>query len=100
MHSNILQSRFHVRILALQRALFFFVGVVMLGVCSSGADAQTAASSNPVASRTAKAMTYRRGGGAVKVSLHGTDLMAQATGEAKVMALAVRDATGLLLAAV
>ena len=85
MHSNILQSRFHVRILALQRALFFFfVGIMMLGVSVSGADAQTAASSNPVASRTAKAMTYRRGGGAVKVSLHGTDLMAQATGEAKV----------------
>jgi len=85
MHSNILQSRFHVGILALQRALFFFfVGIVMLSFSVSGADAQTAASSNPVASRTAKAMTYRRGGGAVKVSLHGTDLMAQATGEAKV----------------
>ena len=85
MPSNVRQFPVHVRILALQRALFFFfVGVVMLSVGLPGADAQTAASSNPAASRTAKAMTYRRGGGAVKVSLHGTDLMAQATGEAKV----------------
>ncbi len=83
MRSNVRQ--FPVRMLALQPALFFFfAGVVMLGVCVSSADAQTAASSNAVASRTAKAMTYRRGGGAVKVSLHGTDLMAQATGEASV----------------
>jgi outer membrane protein OmpA-like peptidoglycan-associated protein len=81
MRSNVRQ----LRNLALQRALFFFfVGVIMLGVSLSGADAQTAASSNPAASRTAKAMTYRRGGGAVKVSLHGTDLMAEGTGEAKV----------------
>ena len=85
MQANVRRFFVHVRILALQRALFFFfVGVVMLGVGPSGADAQTAASSNPAPSRTAKAMTYRRGGGAVKVSLHGTDLMAQATGEAKV----------------
>jgi outer membrane protein OmpA-like peptidoglycan-associated protein len=75
----------HAWILALQRALLLlFVGVVMFGVSLSSADAQTAASTNPAASRTAKAMTYRRGGGAVKVLLHGTDLMAQATGEAKV----------------
>ncbi len=85
MHSNVRQFRVHVRILALQRALFFlFVGVVMLSVSLSSAEAQTAASGNQVASRTAKAMAYRRGGGAVKVFLHGTDLMAQATGEAKV----------------
>jgi outer membrane protein OmpA-like peptidoglycan-associated protein len=86
MQSNVREFPVHVRILALQRALlFFFVGVVMLGVSSSGADAQTTASSNnPAASRTAKAMTYRRGGGAVKVSLHGTDLMAQGTGEASI----------------
>ncbi len=83
MQSNVRQ--FPVRILALQRALFFFfVGVFMLGARVSGADAQTAASSNTIASRTAKAMTYRRGGGAVRVSLHGTDLMAQGTGEASV----------------
>ncbi len=85
MQANVRRFPVHVRILALQRALFFFfVGVVMLSVGLSGAEAQTAASSNPAASRTAKAMTYRRGGGAVKVSLHGTDLMAQATGEARV----------------
>jgi outer membrane protein OmpA-like peptidoglycan-associated protein len=75
----------HAWILALQQALFFFfVGVVMFSLGLSSADAQTAAGSNPGASRTAKAMTYRHGGGAVKVSLHGTDLMAQATGEASV----------------
>ncbi|MGO9589274.1 MAG: OmpA family protein [Candidatus Acidiferrales bacterium] len=85
MRSNVRRFPVHVRILALQRALFsLFVGVIMLCVSVPSAEAQTAASSNPVASRTAKAMTYRRGGGAVKVSLHGTDLMAQATGEAKV----------------
>lgn len=85
MQSNVRRFPAYARILALQRALFFFfVGVVMLGVSLPGADAQTAASSNPGASRTAKAMTYRRGGGAVKVSLHGTDLMTQGTGEASV----------------
>jgi outer membrane protein OmpA-like peptidoglycan-associated protein len=85
MQPNARQFPAHARILAPQRALFFlFVGVVMFSLGLSSADAQTAASSNPGASRTAKAMTYRRGGGAVKVLLHGTDLMAQATGEAKV----------------
>lgn len=89
---NVRRSPVQARILALQRALFFFfVGVVMLGASLPGADAQTAASNSPAAassnanpSRTAKAMTYRRGSGAVKVFLHGTDLMAQGTGEAKV----------------
>lgn len=85
MRFNAGQFPVQVRILALQRALFlFFVGVVVLGFSVSGADAQTAPTSNPGASRTAKAMTYRRGGGAVKVFLHGTDLMAQGTGEASV----------------
>lgn len=81
---NVRQFRVHAPSLALKRVLFSFVGVVMLSVGVPGADAQTAASGNQAASRTAKAMTYRRGGGAVKVSLHGTDLMAQATGEARV----------------
>jgi outer membrane protein OmpA-like peptidoglycan-associated protein len=85
MQPNARQFLIHARFLALRRALFLFsVGVVMLSVGLSRADAQTAASSNPGASRTAQAMTYRRGGGAVKVLLHGTDLMAQGTGEASV----------------
>jgi outer membrane protein OmpA-like peptidoglycan-associated protein len=85
MQPNARQFPIHVRTLAPQGALFFFfVGVVMFSLGLSSADAQTPASTNPAASRTAKAMTYRRGGGAVKVLLHGTDLMAQATGEAKV----------------
>ena len=85
MRSNVRQCPLHVRVLTLKRALFCcVVGVVMLSVSSSGADAQTPASSTPNASRTAEAMTYRRGGGAAKVSFHGTDLMAQGSGEAKV----------------
>ena len=49
--------------------------------CASG---QTAASAHGGVSRTAKAVTYRRGGGAVRVSLRGTDLLPQAMGDAKV----------------
>jgi len=85
MPSNVRQLRVDAPSLALKSVLFFFVGVVMLGAGLPGANAQTAAASgNAGASRTAQAMTYRRGGGAVKVSLHGTDLMAQGTGEARV----------------
>jgi len=40
--------------------------------------------SNAPVSRSVKAITYRRSGGAVKTPLHGTDLMAGAGGEASV----------------
>ena len=56
----------------------------MLSLGATRAAAQTATNGNSAVSRTAQAMTYRRGSGAVKVSLHGTSLMTQGTGEASV----------------
>jgi outer membrane protein OmpA-like peptidoglycan-associated protein len=58
-----------------------FVGA--LGLCAAGACAQTMQSTGSGVSRTAKAITYRRGGVA-KVSLRGTNLMPAGTGEAQV----------------
>jgi outer membrane protein OmpA-like peptidoglycan-associated protein len=51
------------------------------------ATAQAASAENQPASavsRTAKAITFRRGGGTIKVPLHGTTLMPQSVGEASV----------------
>ncbi len=58
-----------------------FVGA--LGLCAGGARAQTMQSAGSGVSRTAKAITYRRGGVA-KVSLRGTNLMPAGSGEAQV----------------
>jgi outer membrane protein OmpA-like peptidoglycan-associated protein len=58
-----------------------FVGA--LGLCAADARAQTMQSTGSGVSRTAKAITYRRGGVA-KVSLRGTNLMPAGTGEAQV----------------
>ena len=59
-----------------------------LSICSSGAlpaAAQSAPNTpNAAVSRTAKAITYRRGSGAVKVSVGGTDLMPRIIGQAQV----------------
>jgi outer membrane protein OmpA-like peptidoglycan-associated protein len=57
------------------------LGVLALGVAD--ARGQAAPSSGSTVSRTAKAVTYRRGGVA-KVSLQGTTLMPGSTGEAQV----------------
>lgn len=64
------------------------IGLLGLGGAAAG---QTPTSTGGMApavttavSRTAKAMTYRRTGNAVKVPFSGTDLMSGATGEAKV----------------
>jgi outer membrane protein OmpA-like peptidoglycan-associated protein len=51
--------------------------------------AANAAAANPAStpnnvSRTTKAVNYRRAGGSTKVAFHGTELMQQASGEAKV----------------
>jgi outer membrane protein OmpA-like peptidoglycan-associated protein len=43
--------------------------------------AQTTATSSVPVSRTAKAITFRRGTGTVKVALHSTELMSQGSGE-------------------
>jgi outer membrane protein OmpA-like peptidoglycan-associated protein len=64
----------------------FLVCMALLGVLGLGAAnarAQTLPSSGSGVSRTAKAVTYRRGGVA-KVSLRGTSLMPGGTGEAQV----------------
>jgi outer membrane protein OmpA-like peptidoglycan-associated protein len=63
-----------------------FLCVALLGIFGlNGANAlaQSSPSSGLAVSRTAKAVTYRRGGVA-KVSLQGTNLMPGATGEAQV----------------
>jgi outer membrane protein OmpA-like peptidoglycan-associated protein len=60
--------------------------IALLGaftMSTTNACAQTVPSSNSAVSRTAKAVTYRRGG-ATKVSLQGTNLMLGAIGEAKI----------------
>jgi outer membrane protein OmpA-like peptidoglycan-associated protein len=54
-----------------------------LGLCAGNACAQAAPSSGSGVSRTAKAVTFRRGGVA-KVSLQGTSLMPGGAGEAQV----------------
>ena len=60
----------------------------LLGLAAAAAMGQAPASQAPSASaavfRTAKAVTYRRTGNAVKVPFNGTDLMTGASGEAKV----------------
>jgi outer membrane protein OmpA-like peptidoglycan-associated protein len=64
----------------------FLVCIALLGVLGLGAAnarAQTLPSSGSGVSRTAKAVTYRRGGLA-KVSLRGTSLMPGSNGEAQV----------------
>jgi outer membrane protein OmpA-like peptidoglycan-associated protein len=62
-----------------------FAILAILGLGALNAAAQTATNSgNAGTSRTAKAVTYRRGSGAVKVSLSGTDLMPRITGQAQV----------------
>jgi outer membrane protein OmpA-like peptidoglycan-associated protein len=85
MHRDGSRPAIHFRVPALPRTLCLcLMGAGMLSFAMTRADAQMAASGNPDVSRTAKAMTYRRGGGAVKVSLRGTDLMPQGAGEANV----------------
>jgi outer membrane protein OmpA-like peptidoglycan-associated protein len=62
--------------------------LALLAMFSCGAlraAAQTAATATSAGvSRTAKAVTYRRGSGAVRVSIRGTDLMPRVLGEAQV----------------
>ena len=61
--------------------------VLILTTPCAIAQAQTTpptAAANPAASRTAKAITFRRGTGTIKVPLRGTGLMSQGTGEANV----------------
>jgi outer membrane protein OmpA-like peptidoglycan-associated protein len=58
----------------------------MFGILAAPALAQAPAAATPVktVSRTTKAVNYRRAGGAAKIDFQGTELMQQASGEAKV----------------
>ena len=60
--------------------------LLLAGLCPAAvaAGAQTAATNSVPVSRTAKAITFRRGTGTVKVVLHTTELMPQGSGEAGV----------------
>lgn len=63
------------------------IGVVLLvgsATQAGRAAAQNAAVASTAVSRTAKAVTFRRGAGTIKVPLHGTNLMQQGSGEASV----------------
>src|SRR5580704_18099788 len=70
-----------------KRAIHFSLpGIVIVGalvLCGANARGQAAPGSGSGVSRTAKAITYRRGGVA-KVSLRGTNLMPAGSGEAQV----------------
>ena len=73
------RTKFNLRLAALAIILMGLLGIVAARA-SSQAIAPTAA---PV-SRTTKAINYRRSGTTLKIGFHGTDLMQQVTGEAKV----------------
>jgi len=69
---------------ARKRLLFsslFILVTLGFGVCRASAQSPNGASG---VSRTAKAITFRRGTSDVKVSLRGTTLMPQGLGEARV----------------
>jgi outer membrane protein OmpA-like peptidoglycan-associated protein len=51
------------------------------GIGAAAVAAQTASTNAVPVSRTAKAITFRRGAGTVKVALHGTELMPVGSGE-------------------
>src|SRR5262249_53438896 len=73
------RTKSNLRLAALFLALMGLIGVVAARVAS----AQTSAAPAPV-SRTTKAVNYQRKGTTLKIGFHGTDLMQQAGGEAKV----------------
>ena len=64
-------------------ALVFLVCFLSIAVHSYGSDQTNVGSANKI-SRTMKAVNYRHRGGATRIDFRGTDLMPQATGEAKV----------------
>jgi len=68
------------------RTKLLFACAAMLGALSLGASQASAqtVNTNSGVSRTVKAITYRRGTGAVKISLGGTNLMPSSAGDARV----------------
>ena len=67
----------------MKKRLAFFVFLCLAAMTSLGQAATASPQSAPV-HRTTKAVNYRLRGKAVKVDFHGTELMRNASGEAKV----------------
>src|SRR5215470_18904671 len=67
----------------LRLAAFALALMGLLGIVAARASSQVTPTAAPV-SRTTKAINYRRSGTTLKIGFHGTDLMQQVTGEAKV----------------
>jgi outer membrane protein OmpA-like peptidoglycan-associated protein len=76
------RTNFNLRLAAICIALMALLGLFALRASSQTVTPATAPAA-PV-SRTTKAINYRRGGTNLKILFHGTDLMQQAGGEAKV----------------
>ena len=68
----------------------FLALVLCLAIGAAAAAAQATPSASAVVTKATKAVGYQVGGGATKVDLKGTELMAQANGEARVEARAER----------
>jgi outer membrane protein OmpA-like peptidoglycan-associated protein len=73
------RAKFNLRLAALALGL-----MGLLSLAAARASSQTAAPAAAPVSRTTKAINYRRSGTTLKILFHGTDLMQQAGGEAKV----------------
>ena len=73
------RTNFNLRLAALCIAVMGLLGLVAVRASS-----QTVAPTTAPVSRTTKAINYRRSGTTLKIGFHGTDLMQQAGGEAKV----------------
>jgi len=73
------RTNFNLRLAALCIAV-----MGLLGLFALRASSQTVAPATAPVSRTTKAINYGRKGTTLKILFHGTDLMQQATGEAKV----------------
>jgi len=74
----------NVRLAALSLGLMGLLGLAAAAALGQAPPASQAPSASAAVFRTAKAVTYRRTGSAVKVPFNGTDLMTGASGEAKV----------------
>ena len=73
------RTNFNLRLAALCIAVMGLLGLFALRTSS-----QTVAPTAAAVTRTTKAINYRRSGTTLKIAFHGTDLMQQAAGEAKV----------------
>src|SRR5579859_3606953 len=65
-------------------AFVIYSAVAYSAVAAPNQTATTSASPTDHVSRTTKAVNFRRAGGSTKINFHGTELMQQCSGEAKV----------------